>query len=813
MRTLKIAVQTKIYSADQLYDYLVPENLNFLQPGCRVFVPFGKGNRLVEGIALEEGHGEDIARLKSIQTAIDLEPVLSKSLCALVKFLKERTFCTYYDALCAMLPTGLRIELMEHLRIREGSKLNENEQEIADIIKKASGKNLESILGKMTVEQTKLLRSMENENKVVRENTAKNRASDASIRVASLAVDHEEVARYLSQGGSTVRKHEKVLDLLMDGNSLPVTEICYFAGVTESVIRTLEKRGMIVTEEEEILRSPFADQQTPDEFIENIDLTEEQTIALSGLSKLMNASEPQAALLYGVTGSGKTLCYLALCDEALSKNKGVILLVPEIALTPQLVQRFYARYGEKTAVLHSALSVGERYDEWKRIRRGEAKIVIGTRSAVFAPVDNLGAIILDEEQENTYQSETSPRYHTRDVAKFRAAKETCLVLMGSATPDIETYYAAKKGKYHYFEISERFNGQAPPKPIICDLREKLEAGSGAIIGNGLLKELEITLQRGEQAILFLNRRGYNTHIGCGKCGYVSTCPHCSVSLTYHSANHLMMCHYCGYMEEVASACPSCKNGRLRHFGFGTQKVAEEVQRLFPKARILRMDADTTSHKNSHEKYLKAFREGEYDIMIGTQMVAKGLDIERVTLAAVVFADTMLYLDDFRAGERAFSMLTQVIGRSGRGAQSGRALIQTYTPESRILACVCEKDYKKFIEEELHFRHVMQFPPFWDIYRLSFFAENEEEARFAAENVCKWLAIRFRQKEISGITLFPAAPAPISRIGGKYRYRILIKCHDSKELRGVFSEELSAFFKKSAFKRVTQTIDKNPVSML
>ena len=813
MRVATIAIRTKIYSADRLYDYIVPPSLAQAQAGCRVLVPFGKGDRMTEGFILAcEEQMQPQQQLKAVHALIDAEPALTPELCRVVQFVRERTFCTYYDAICAVLPTGFRIRMTESY-LPTGELKDERERVLAEKIALFGKADLETVLAGLTAEEQSLFRRMLHEGKLLRKAQPQKQISDATARFARLSATAEEVARYLAGHEKILRKHEKVMDILLPGDPVPVTELCYLAGVTVSVVHTLEKRGLLETYEQEVLRSPFARREASEEGRAPLQYTPSQQRAIDGLAALLAKDEAAAALLLGVTGSGKTLVYIALCDIALRAGKGVILLVPEIALTPQLTDRFYRRYGTEVAVLHSALSTGERYDEWKRIRRGEAHIVIGTRSAVFAPVQNLSMILMDEEQEGTYKSEMAPRYHARDVAKFRMKEHRGLLLLGSATPDIGSYLAAERGKYRLFELGKRFNQRALPAIEISDLREDLEHGRGGVIGARLEMALRETLEKGEQAILFLNRRGYNTHVGCPKCGYISQCPNCSVSLTYHSANHLLMCHYCGHTEEVPERCPSCGRGRLQHFGFGTQKAEEELRQLLPEARILRMDTDTTTYKNAHEKYLYAFQAGEYDIMLGTQMVAKGLDIERVTLVGVLFADAMLYLDDYRAGERAYAMLTQVTGRAGRGERPGRALIQTYTPESRILKSVLTKDYKSFITEELNFRRAMLFPPYCDIYALTFTSEEEERAMQAVQETARYLALRIRKEKLENILLFPPAPAPIARIGGKYRTRLLIKCRDTARLRQLFSEELAAFFRARKFQKVTQIIDRNPVSML
>lgn len=800
MRCAIVAVDTKAYSADKRYTYLLPDGLQ-AQPGSRVLVPFGRGNRQVQGLILELADCADPAGLKEVLSVTDPDPLIDRNLLEVISFLKEHTFCTYFDAVRAVLPAGCRVKLQEFYQLT-----HETEDPFLRALDGASTE-LE-----LSPEDTRKVRAALREGHLKKVGRTSKEVGDLTVKMAELAVSSEEVQLYLARAGSLRAKHEKVLDILLPGGPVAVNELCYLAGVTPGVIKTLEKRGLIELRYETFYRTPHLEKRG-DGIPEQIDYTPDQRRAIEGLSALFNTGKPEAAMLHGVTGSGKTMVYIALCDQVVASGKQVLMLLPEIALTPQFIDRFYQRYGDTVAVLHSSLSTGERYDEWKRIHSGEVAIVIGTRSAIFAPVQRLGLIVIDEEQEQTYKSESSPKYHARDVAKFRAAQSNALLVLGSATPDIETYYNAARGRYHKFELPGRFNQQRLPSITVADLREDLEEGSTSSIGVTLAREIKKNLRAGEQTILFLNRRGHHTHMGCSKCGHVCKCKNCSVSMTYHSANHRLMCHYCGYSEEFSEVCPECGSRNVKSLGFGTQKAEEDLRALFPEARILRMDTDTTSGKNAHERLLSAFRSGKYDILIGTQMIAKGLDISNVTLVGVLFADGMLYLDDFRSQERTYGMLTQVAGRAGRGEKAGRAIIQTYTPESKVIRSALRSDYKSFIAEELAYRRAMLFPPYCSLYRFGCSALTMGEAMAAAQFLSDRLIALFQEENLQNIIMFPPAPAPIERMGGNYRARVLIKCMDTHAVRDIYRTVLEEFYKNKLLKQVAVSIDRNPVSML
>ena len=604
--------------------------------------------------------------------------------------------------------------------------------------------------------------------------------------------------------GKLTKKQRIVCDLLLDVGTAEVNEVCEFCSVGISVLKNLEKIGVAEFYQKEVLRNPY--KITGEGEADKIILSDLQNKAYNTFSKMLENGG--TGLLYGVTGSGKTQVYLKLIDDALDNNSGVILMVPEIALTPQTLSIFHKRYGNRVAVFHSGLSLGERNDEYKRVKRGDAKIVIGTRSAVFAPIDNLGLIVMDEEQEHTYKSERTPRYNAKDVARFRAKYNNALFLMGSATPSIETYSAAKSGKYTLCEINERYGDTPLPEVITVDMKKEMRLGNKTPISSTLKDLIKSNLENKKQTILLINRRGYNTFIACNECGHIVTCPNCTISLTYHSYNNRLMCHYCGYSKMLDNVCPECGSNAVRYSGFGTQRIEDELQNQFPEARILRMDADTTSAKFSHQKILDSFKNGEYDILIGTQMVAKGLDFENVTLVGVVNADNSLYDENYNASEKSFDLITQVVGRAGRRSERGRAVIQTVNPDNETVEYAAEQDYKGFYSKEIQLRKYLIYPPFCDIICAFFTGEDENAVAMCAKAFFDEL-LKLNNEYKQKIIILGPTPAKVSKINNNYRYRLAIKCKNSSEIRKMITDILKKMSKIKEFKEVSISIDTNP----
>lgn len=599
-----------------------------------------------------------------------------------------------------------------------------------------------------------------------------------------------------------------VIELLAALGSASSKELCYFTGASSATLRSLTKSGLVRLERREVFRRvrvPEVESAPPPE------LNEQQQAAFEGLSALAAAGKPAAALLYGVTGSGKTQVYIRLIRQVLDRGRTAIVLVPEIALTPQLLRSFTAQFGDAVAVLHSSLRAGERYDEWKRLRTGKARVAIGTRSAVFAPLKDLGLVILDEEQEATYKSENVPKYHARDVAKYRCTQSGALLVLGSATPSVESMYLARTGVYHCFTLSRRYNEQALPAVFIADMKEELRAGNGTSLSLPLRQALEETLRAGEQSILFLNRRGASRMVSCGECGAVPTCPRCSVHLTYHSANGRLMCHYCGHSERLPAACPAC-GGTLNFIGAGTQKVQEELEAAFPGITVLRMDTDTVSATQSHEKLLSRFEKEKIPILVGTQMVAKGLDFENVTLVGVVSADLSLYVDDYRAGERTFSLLTQVVGRAGRGNKKGRAIVQTYTPENDVILCAARQDYDRFYEQEIVLRRLRGCPPFRDLFVVTASGLSESAVLKTCMRLRRSLEDWLERPEFRALEaqVLGPAPASVAKVNDRYRYRLTLACRNTRAVRAMVAHLVRCAQKDKENKGVSVSADVDPL---
>ena len=817
----KIALQAATYAIDKPYDYQVPpELLDTLRPGMRVVVPFGAGNRRTEGIvlALEGGYPDD-PRRKSILTVLDEEPVLDGEALRLALWMRERWFCTVYDAARAMLPAGLYFSLQDRWKLAPGvdreaayaaAGRSEHARHIVELLfasgREADVAQIKEAFG--TKDPNPALKLLRDKGILTLETSASRGVGDKKELVASLAIPPEEAMALVTPRRRSAPLRYAVTELLCAIGSASAKELCYFTGAANATLRSLEKSGILRLERQEVFRRvtvEAGERATPPV------LNAEQQAAFEGLDALAAARRPAAALLYGVTGSGKTQVYLRLIYEALARGRTAMVLVPEIALTPQLLRIFASHFGDDIAVLHSSLRAGERYDEWKRVRSGQARVVIGTRSAVFAPLRNLGLLILDEEQESTYKSENVPKYHARDVAKYRCAQNDALLVLGSATPSVESMYHARRGDYRLFTLRRRYNEQALPEVLIADMKQELRAGNGTSLSGPLRAGLAAAMEAGEQSILFLNRRGASRMVTCGECGEVPTCPRCSVHLTYHSANGRLMCHYCGHSEPLPDACPSC-GGALNFLGYGTQKVEEELHAAFPGREILRMDTDTVSATQSHEKLLSRFEKERIPVLVGTQMVAKGLDFENVTLVGVISADLSLYVDDYRAGERTFSLLTQVVGRAGRGAKQGRAVIQTFTPENDVIRCAARQDYDSFYEQEIELRRMRLCPPFRELFVLTASGPLESAVLRTCMRLRRslegWLAQPpFRDWEL---TVLGPAPASVAKINDRYRYRLTLAAQNTKEIRAMVAHLVRCAQTDKENKGVSVSADVNPL---
>lgn len=783
----KVAVAAATYAIDKPYDYLAPEELG-IAVGSRVLVPFGRGNRTSEAVVLSLYGAVPEKPLKAIRECLDDEPILSQREIKLALWMRQRYFCTLYDAIHTVLPAAVWYRYRELWRVADGvaqEDLTEREAAVCQVICDGTQETeaLREVFGEGVIP---LLRELKKRGVLGTETVSNRKVGDKMVRWATLTIDAADALQCADAKQKKAPRQADAIRFLAEHGETASRDLCYFTGATMVTLKALEKQGIISLQEREEYR--IGEKSCTMEALP-ITLNEEQQSAFSDVLTQSLSGKAGVTLLHGITGSGKTLVYIRLAQELLKVGKSVMILVPEIALTPQMMARFTAYFGNEVALLHSALRDTERYDQWKRIRRGEAHIVLGTRSAVFAPLRDIGLIVLDEEQEGSYESENAPCYHARDIAKYRCVQEGARLLLGSATPTVETNYYTRRGDYQLSRMVRRYNEKDLPRVIVADMRRELRSGNTGSISRELYEELKENLRRGEQSILFLNRRGSSRQLLCPECGYVPQCPRCSVYLTYHSANGRLMCHYCGYSEKAAEQCSEC-GGKLKHIGTGTQKVEEELHELFPDTPVLRMDADTVGE--GHEKLLREFEVKKIPILLGTQMVAKGLDFENVTLVGVLAADLSLYVDHYRAGERTFSLLTQVVGRAGRGNKEGRAVIQTYTPQNDVIQAAAQQDYERFYEGEIRLRKLRRDPPFADQFMMTVTGLEEDRVRRAC------CAIRDSLLHVAksyDLEILGPAPAPVLKINNRYRYRLTLIGHNDKATRELLSSYMKEFARR------------------
>ena len=791
----KAAVQAAPYAIDRVYSYLLPRDMG-AQVGCRVLVPFGRGNRPSEAVILALSEGVPDKPLKTVSALLDEEPVVLDREIRLALWMRQRYFCTFYDALHTILPAAVWYRYRETWHLAKDvlpETLPAKEAAVCRLLQDGPMETdaLKQALGDDTA---MLLRRMEKVGTLRRETESRRKVRDRVDLFVKLAVPAEQA---LEQVSRTARRQREIVAFLAQNGETSLHDLCYFTGASRKTVELLVQLGAVALREQEAYRiteKQYAVKPIP------ITLNDEQQQVYEEILQQALSGKAGVTLLQGVTGSGKTLVYIRLAQELLHRGKSVMLLVPEIALTPQMMARFTAYFGDEVALLHSGLRLTERYDQFKRIRRGEARIVLGTRSAVFAPLRDIGLIVMDEEQESSYESETAPCYHARDIAKYRCIQEGARLLLGSATPTVETAYWAEKGDYQRALLRRRYNRQALPTVILADLRQELLEGRNGIISRPLYEELQKNLDAGEQSILFLNRRGSSRQLLCPQCTYVPKCPRCSVYLTYHSANGRLMCHYCGYSEKAPETCPEC-GGQFKHIGVGTQRVEEELRSIFPGTPLLRMDADTVSA--GHEAILREFEEKHVPILLGTQMVAKGLDFENVTLVGVLGADTSLYVDHYRAAERTFNLLTQVIGRAGRGSKAGRAVIQTYTPQNDVIQAAAQQDYQRFYDAEIQLRRLRRDPPFSDQFTVTVTGQEEDAVRQAIALLTRSLRQAAQQPPYSAMELQVLGPAPASvvKVNGSYRYRTMVLGRNDRQLRQLLAAFMREFAQRGENRRL------------
>jgi len=784
VRTARIAVYNIAYTADRPFSYLIPEDMyEAAVCGVRVIVPFGRGGRKRVGLILSVADEVPSMKLKSVLSVVDREPVVSPEMMRMILWLKENTFCTFYEALRTILPSGMNISINEKYSFCEDADftgLTEEESNLAGFLKNAASEREFDELLESSSENGKrqVIESLVSKGVIRRVSETSQRVKDKTMRMIKLS------EAYANEPGMfrLTPKQKQVINLLGENGSASVKEVCYICSVTEAVVKNLVKNGACEEFSVPDYRLPGEEKYEPDA-LGKIVLSEAQNRVFSRVSEVISEGRPHCFLLHGVTGSGKTSVFIKLIEKTLSEGKTAMLLIPEISLTPQIVENFCRLFGGTVSVIHSNLSLGQRLEEYRRIEAGLSKIVVGTRSAVFAPLENIGLIIMDEEGERSYKSDSAPRYTTSAVAKERCRTHGAVLLLGSATPSVESYYYARKGVYELLELTERFNKSELPHVEIVDMNAERANGNTSEFSEVLVHEIKHNLEAGEQTILLLNRRGYHTVISCAGCSSPVYCPNCSIPYTYHKANDSLVCHYCGSIAELPEKCPECGGTVFKQMGFGTQKMEEQLEALFPDARILRMDADTTFSRYAYEKNFKDFADKKYDIMVGTQMIGKGLDFPDVTLVGIVTADKSLFSGDFRSYERTFSLITQVAGRSGRGGKKGRAYLQTFMPDHYVLGLAAAQNYAGFYEEEIALRKTLIFPPVCDICVIGISSVSDAAAAAASAVTLKIIKDVIKSEQIKfPLRVLGPVQSGIAKMNGKYRYRLILKCKNNKETR-------------------------------
>ncbi len=802
---------------DSVYHYAIPECFEHkISVGMRVEVEFGKGNRVMEGFVTGITDKSEFENLKPVKDVIDDTVYFDEKSFKLVEFMRHRYFCTYIQAIKTIIPVGVNTKFLKLVFldqpdeeiIAEACKNSSICEKVAAELKKCSPLTMEQLaanIGRGNIAQAVRQLCV---SKIVHTELVRNSGiKDTVAAYATLSCDMADAYEFCDKFAKKAPAQVRALELLCDYGEVMVSELMEMADVSKQAIDALCQKGYVIVSKSVVRKDLFQNASVTECIKHN--LNDEQSFAAECVANSINNGECTTYLLHGITGSGKTEVYLNLIQKTIEKGKKAILLVPEIALTPQMISRVISRFPDRVAVIHSSLTIKQRYEQWKKIKENEVDVVVGARSAVFAPFDNIGIIIVDEEHENTYKSESSPRYHAVEIARYRAKQDGAVLLLASATPSVDSYYKAKNGKYKLLELNKRATDAALPEVKIVDMRKELEAGNMSVFSNMLCNEIKSNIQNNKQTILFLNRRGHSSFVSCRSCGYTVKCPHCNVSMTYHKHKNKMMCHYCDYMCDYPQKCPQCGSGYIKHFGTGTQKVAEEIEKLFPNATYLRMDADTTSDRTAHERILDEFTQNNINILIGTQMVTKGLDFENVTLVGVLAADMSLNQDDYRAAERTFNLITQVCGRAGRGKYTGKAIIQTYSPDDDTIILSSMHDYKSFYQNEIEFRQMMVYPPFCEFINFVFTHKNYKTAK----DTCKsfYNDLKSAVKEFAGsIEVYLPNEAPIKMINDKYRFRILAKGRYNKALYHAIGSLYNKYLKSK--NNASIVVDVNPQNM-
>ncbi|MDB5053753.1 MAG: primosomal protein [Bacilli bacterium] len=811
----KVIVDVPAKQTNRPFDYLIPEALEgWIEVGSRVAVSFGA--RTLQGFVVEifDHSTHDAAKIKAIEHVLDLYPPLTTELVELAHWMSDNYLCHEITALQVMIPGALKAKYERQISWNDAmDELDSlfslpSQKEVVAYIQAKGNVSLEALLIRFP-DEVRWIKELVLSGQLVELQTVKDRMAKKKVMTLFPPADLLQLKSWIEQLPEKAKRQKQVLQFMLEyPHPIKLTELMLKLDVSASTVKGLAEKGWLDLKEIEVYRDPYAMHSFPQTY--PLPLTEEQRCVFTSISQAVYDQIHRVFLLHGVTGSGKTEVYLQSIQQCLDQGKEAIVLVPEISLTPQMVERFKGRFGEAVAVLHSRLSQGERYDEWRKISLQKVKVVIGARSAVFAPFTKLGLIIIDEEHESSYKQEDSPKYHAREVAIERAKRQNASVVLGSATPSLESYYRAtnstKDGcavEYTLLTMAERVEGRPLPPVQVVDMREELKEGNRSMFSRGLYKAIEERLHKKEQTVLLLNRRGYSTFVMCRTCGYTVGCPHCDISLTYHQSTKRIRCHYCGYTEREVHECPSCGSEHIRYFGTGTQRVEEELVKLFPGIRVIRMDVDTTNEKGSHEKWLNMFRDRQADVLLGTQMVAKGLDFPDVTLVGVIAADTVLNLPDFRAGERTFQLLTQVAGRAGRHQLPGEVFIQTYTPEHYSIQSASHHDYEAFIHTELDLRQLRGYPPYNRLIlvtlsheQIPLLVRTAESYVSRLKELAKDAGMRLQSNantpdEWDMDILGPVA-SPIPRIKDRYRFQCMLKYRGERQISQLVNKATASF---------------------
>ncbi|MGE6631349.1 primosomal protein N' [Bacillus sp. NPDC077027] len=805
MNYAEVIVDVTTKAIDRPFDYRIPDHLKgMIKAGMRVIVPFGP--RKIQGFVTAVKVESDVksGSIKDIVDIFDLSPVLTDELLELSHWLTEKTLSYHITALQVMLPAAMKAKYEKEIQVISQEALPQS-------LKELFGQQQSLLYSQIPdAPSLKLIQKHVQQGHLEVRYHVSQKSTKKKVRMIRVVATKEKLEEKHNELKKNAVKQKTLLAYLLDqkvGVSFLAKDLQDQTGASTQTLKSFIKEGLLAESYEEVYRDPYKNREFAQ--TSSLRLTDEQAAASQKIHQAVNEHRHETFLLHGVTGSGKTEIYLQTIENVLNRGKEAIVLVPEISLTPQMVQRFKGRFGSSVAVLHSGLSTGEKYDEWRKIHRKEVRLVVGARSAVFAPFENLGMIIIDEEHESSYKQEEMPRYHAKDVAIERARRHQCPVVLGSATPSLEAFARAKKGVYTLLSLKHRVNQQQLPHVSLIDMRKELRNGNRSMFSEELMERLKAVLERKEQAVLFLNKRGYSSFVMCRDCGYVTQCPHCEISLTYHRFQKRLKCHYCGHEALVPNECPECHSEHIRYFGTGTQRVEEELAKVLPEARVIRMDVDTTSRKGAHEKLLNAFGRKEADILLGTQMIAKGLDFPDVTLVGVLSADTSLHIPDFRSSEKTFQLLTQVSGRAGRHEKTGSVIIQSYTPSHYSIELTKQHDYEAFFEQEMYHRRQQSYPPFYFIAMITVSHEEVIKAAHVTEKIAQFLKTHCAPNTR---ILGPSA-SPIAKIKDRYRYQCVIKYKRENELTDLLRKIQDHYQKEMEQKKLTISIDMNPYMMM